>query len=95
MVSAWASENCLVLGQTRTDARSNERTAIPELLNLLDLSGCIVIFDALGCQKEIAQTIVERGPSTCWRSRWTRDGCMMTCGICSRVLSMAAGSHWG
>ena len=60
MVSAWASENSLVLGQTRVDAKSNEITAIPELLNLLDLSGCIVTIDAMGCQKKIAQQIVNR-----------------------------------
>ena len=61
MVSAWASENSLVLGQVRTDAKSNEITAIPELLKLLDVSGCIVSIDAMGCQKEIAWTILERG----------------------------------
>ena len=61
MVSAWASENSLVLGQTRTDAKSNEITAIPELLQLLDVSGCIVSIDAMGCQKEIARTILKRG----------------------------------
>ena len=61
LVSAWASENSLVLGQTRTEAKSNEITAIPELLRLLDVSGCIVSIDAMGCQKEIAQTILERG----------------------------------
>ena len=61
MVSAWASENSLVLGQTRTDAKSNEITAIPELLQLLDVSGCIVTIDAMGCQKEIAQPVVQGG----------------------------------
>ena len=61
MVSAWASENSLVLGQVRTDAKSNEITAIPELLKLLDVSGCIVSIDAMGCQQEIARTILERG----------------------------------
>ena len=61
MVSAWASENSLVLGQVRTDAKSNEITALPELLKLLDVSGCIVSIDAMGCQKEIARTILERG----------------------------------
>ena len=60
LVSAWASENSLVLGQTRVDAKSNEITAIPELLNLLDLSGCIVTIDAMGCQKQIARQIVNR-----------------------------------
>ena len=60
MVSAWASENSLVLGQTKVDAKSNETTAIPELLSLLDVSGCIVTIDAMGCQKKIAQRIVSR-----------------------------------
>ena len=58
MVSAWASENSLVLGQTKVEAKSNEITAIPELLNLLDMSGCIVTIDAMGCQKKIARQIV-------------------------------------
>ncbi len=53
MVSAWASSNGLVLGQTKVDERSNEITAIPQLLSVLDLSGCIVTIDAMGCQKEI------------------------------------------
>jgi predicted transposase YbfD/YdcC len=61
MVSAWASENRLVLGQTRVSGHSNEITAIPQLLRLLELSGCIVTIDAMGCQKEIAQQIVEGG----------------------------------
>ena len=61
MVSAWATENSLVLGQARTDAKSNEITAIPELLRFLEVSGCIVSIDAMGCQKEIARTILDRG----------------------------------
>ena len=61
MVSAWASENSLVLGQTRTDAKSNEITAIPRLLELLELKGCIVTIDAMGCQKDISRTILDRG----------------------------------
>jgi len=60
MVSAWASDNALILGQHKTDAKSNEITAIPELLQLLDLSGCIVTIDAMGCQKNIAELIVNR-----------------------------------
>ena len=60
MVSAWASENSLVLGQTRTDAKSNEITAIPRLLEMLELKGCIVTIDAMGCQKEIARKILDR-----------------------------------
>lgn len=57
MVSAWASGNGMVLGQRKVDDKSNEITAIPELLRLLDVSGCIVTIDAMGCQKAIAQTI--------------------------------------
>ena len=57
MVSAWASHNGLVLGQRKVDDKSNEMTAIPELLRLLDVSGCLVTIDALGCQKKIAQAI--------------------------------------
>ena len=60
MVSAWASENSLVLGQTKVDAKSNEITAIPELLRILEIGGCIVTIDAMGCQKEIAKLILER-----------------------------------
>ena len=61
VVSAWASSNRLVLGQTRVDDKSNEITAIPKLLSMLELSGCIVTIDAMGCQKEIASKIIERG----------------------------------
>lgn len=59
MVSAWASANRLVLGQLKTDEKSNEITAIPQLLKLLALKGCIVTIDAMGCQTNIAQLIVE------------------------------------
>ncbi len=61
MVSAWASENRLVLGQTKVAEKSNKITAIPELLALLDVAGCIVTIDAMGCQKEIARLIIEEG----------------------------------
>jgi predicted transposase YbfD/YdcC len=61
MVSAWAEANHLVLAQTRVAEGSNEITAIPQLLEMLDLNGCIVTIDALGCQTEIAQDIVGRG----------------------------------
>ncbi len=57
MVSAWASESGLVLGQRKVDDKSNEITAIPELLRLLDVSGCIVTIDAMGCQTKITQAI--------------------------------------
>jgi predicted transposase YbfD/YdcC len=51
----------LVLGQLKVDEKSNEITAIPELLRLLTLKGCIVTIDAMGCQTEIAQTIIDEG----------------------------------
>lgn len=60
MVSAWATKNRLVLGQTKVSAKSNEITAIPELLKILTIEGNIVTIDAMGCQKEIAQTIIEQ-----------------------------------
>jgi predicted transposase YbfD/YdcC len=59
MVSAWAEENEIVLGQRKVDEKSNEITAIPELLKILAISGCIVTIDAIGTQTQIAQTIIE------------------------------------
>jgi predicted transposase YbfD/YdcC len=61
MVSAWAHANRLVLGQLKVDDKSNEITAIPKLLRLLDLQGAIVTIDAMGCQKEIARAITAQG----------------------------------
>jgi predicted transposase YbfD/YdcC len=61
MVSAWASENKLVLGQVKVDDKSNEIMAIPKLLELLVLEGCIVTIDAMGCQTGIAKKIIEKG----------------------------------
>jgi len=61
MVSAWAKDNSLVLGQTVADEKSNEITAIPELLRTLALKGCIVTIDAAGCQKNIAAQIRDQG----------------------------------
>nr|VFK04989.1 MAG: Transposase DDE domain-containing protein [Candidatus Kentron sp. H] len=52
MVSAWANANCLSLGQVATDEKSNEITAIPKLLETLDIEGAIVSTDAMGCQKK-------------------------------------------
>ena len=60
MVSAWATSNKLVLGQRKVDEKSNEITAIPELLEALDIRGCIVTIDAMGCQSKIASTILEK-----------------------------------
>ena len=61
MVSAWSSANELVLGQVKTDEKSNEITAIPKLLQALEINGCIVTIDAAGCQKKIAAQIRSQG----------------------------------
>jgi predicted transposase YbfD/YdcC len=61
VVSAWASANRVVLGEVMVDDKSNEITAIPKLLQMLELRGAIVTIDAMGCQKEIAATVRERG----------------------------------
>jgi predicted transposase YbfD/YdcC len=61
MISAWAVENGVSLGQRAVDGKSNEITAVPELLKLLELEGAIVTYDAMGCQKEIAQAIRDQG----------------------------------
>lgn len=60
MVSAWASSAGLVLGQLKTEDKSNEIQAIPNLLDLLDINDCIVTIDAMGCQKDIVKKIVEK-----------------------------------
>jgi predicted transposase YbfD/YdcC len=60
LVTAWATENSLTLGQVACEEKSNEITAIPELLKLLNLKGCTVTIDAMGCQKEIATQIREQ-----------------------------------
>lgn len=60
MVSAWATKNRVVLGQQKVDSKSNEITAIPTLLKALDLAGCIVTIDAMGCQKDIAAQIMKQ-----------------------------------
>jgi predicted transposase YbfD/YdcC len=61
MVSAWGSVNGIVLGQVKTDAKSNEIMAIPKLLAMLDITGCTITIDAMGTQKEIAKQIIDQG----------------------------------
>src|SRR5574340_153096 len=61
LVSAWATENGVSLGQLKVEGHSNEITALPALLKLLDVSGCVVTIDAMGCQKELAKQVVEQG----------------------------------
>ena len=65
MVSAWALANNHCFGHLATKAKSNEITAIPNLLEPLDLEGATVIIDAMGCQKAIARKIVDQGGTTC------------------------------
>jgi len=60
MVSAWGVANGLVLGQVKVDAKSNEITAIPQLLKMLDITDCVVTIDAMGTQKEIAKQIIDQ-----------------------------------
>ena len=67
MVSAWGSQQRLVLAQIATDAKSNEITAVPKLLRMLALKGAIVTADALNCQRAIAEQIVEQKATTHWR----------------------------
>jgi predicted transposase YbfD/YdcC len=56
MVSAWAQQNSLILGQVKVDEKSNEITAIPKLLSQLDIAGAVITMDAMGCQKKNSQT---------------------------------------
>tara|TARA_A100001391_G_scaffold175396_1_gene138209 strand:- start:963 stop:1232 length:270 start_codon:yes stop_codon:yes gene_type:complete len=66
-VSAFSAANGVVLGQVYTAEKSNEITAIPELLKLLNLQGCLVKIDAMGCQKKIATKVLQKGLITCYR----------------------------
>ena len=61
MVSVWSASQHLVLGQKKVSEKSNEITAIPPLLKMIALRGCLVSIDAMGCQTEIAKTIIEEG----------------------------------
>ena len=74
LVSAWAQANRLVLAQTAVDDKSNEITAIPELLRMLCLAGCIVTLDAMGCQKAIARQIRKQGADYVLRVRANHKG---------------------
>jgi predicted transposase YbfD/YdcC len=61
LVSAWATRNGIALGQLKVDGKSNEITALPALLKMLDVKGCVVTMDAMGCQKDLATQITEQG----------------------------------
>ena len=84
LVSAWATQNTLTLGQVRTAEKSNEITAIPQLLDLLDLQGCIVTIDAMGCQREIAQQIVDGGADYVLAVKENQDNSTRASETCSR-----------
>jgi len=60
MVSAWANQAGMSLGQVKTEEKSNEITAIPVLLDMLEIKGCIITIDAMGCQTDIAEKIIEK-----------------------------------
>ncbi len=61
VVSAWSSENRIILGQVKVDEKSNEITAIPELLSVLEIQNCVITIDAMGCQRAIAEMIQAKG----------------------------------
>ncbi|MEY2831499.1 MAG: hypothetical protein RLZZ574_757 [Cyanobacteriota bacterium] len=65
LVNAWATEQRLVLGQKKVNEKSNEITAIPELIKVLELTGCLVTIDAMGTQTDIAQLIIDSGANYC------------------------------
>lgn len=65
IVSAWASENGVVMGQVKVDDKSNEITAIPKLLDALDIAGCLITIDAIGCQREICKQILQKKADYC------------------------------
>ena len=95
MVSAWGNANQLVLGQLRVDEKTNEITAIPTLLDLLDIKGCIVTIDAMGAQREIAGRIIEKGADFVLALKGNQTGLhedvafyfeqeKIPCGVCTR-----------
>jgi hypothetical protein len=67
LVIAWVTANGLMLGQMAVDAKSNEITAIPQLIELLDLKDCVVTIDAAGCQKESPRKSSSKRRTMCWR----------------------------
>ena len=99
MVSAWAKEDGLCLGQIKTDEKTNEITAIPELVKLLDVSECVVSIDAMGCQKKIADAIREKDADYLLAVKGNQP--TLNEGICEYMSSIEAGQepeaivdHW-
>jgi predicted transposase YbfD/YdcC len=75
-VSAWASESEVLLGQRRVNAHSNEITAVPELLKLLFVKGCIMTVDALNCQKETTQAVIDQQADYVFAIKRTIHSCI-------------------
>lgn len=92
MVSAFAAANKVVLGQVKTDAKSNEITAIPALLDLLEIKGCLVTIDAMGYQRKIAEKIIEKRATTCWPSKATKANPKMRSNIIFPYTSCNTGA---
>ena len=94
IVSAWASEHGMLLGQVRTAEKSNEITAIPELLKLLSIEGCIVTIDAMGCQKAIAKDIIASGADDVLSLKTNHPHlCLSVAAWFDKGLSGGFGSH--
>ncbi len=74
MVSAWANTNGVVLGQVKTSEKSYEITVIPKLIEVLELKGCIVTLDAMGCQTKIAEKIIDKGADYALAVKGNQDG---------------------
>lgn len=91
MVSAWAKEDGLCLGQIKTDEKTNEITAIPELVKLLDVSECVVSIDAMGCQKKIAEAIREKNADYLLAVKGNQP--TLNEGICEYMASIEAGQE--
>lgn len=90
MVSAWSSANNMVLGQRKVDDKSNEITAIPALLDVLVLKGCIVTIDAMGCQKEIAEKIISKEADYILALKGNQEHLWMTCRKPLRMIKLPA-----
>jgi len=86
MVSAWSSANNLVLGQVKVDEKSNEITAIPELIENLAIEGAVITTDAMGCQKKIAKSIVDKKADYVFGLKKIKQ-------ICWKKLQMNLGFH--
>lgn len=95
LVSAWATEEGLVLGQQKVAGHSNEITAIPQLLDVLDVAGAVVTIDAMGTQKAIAQKLIERGADYVLALKANQGKLYEEVGECFTASSEAGAVGWG